>query len=158
LRFDFEFKPLDAHNAKIAKLIESCLSVSIHVRRGDYVGSEYFDICGREYYLKAVSFITEKISINHKPTFFVFSDDIAWCKNIFLGDNFNFIDNNKAQYSYKDMQLMSLCKHNIIPNSSFGWWGAWLNRNNQKIVIAPQKWFGTYDCETDIIPDSWLKI
>ena len=153
---DFRFRPLDEYNAQIAELIASCSSVSIHVRRGDtvpYKVNENEVVDGRKYYEKAVALITDKVE---NPTFFVFSDGIDWCKNVFTGNNFNFIDHNKSSDSYKDMQLMSLCKHNIIANSSFSWWGAWLNGNNQKIVIAPQVPLSEYSY--DKIPDSWVKI
>jgi hypothetical protein len=153
---DFNFKkPLTGLNVEISKSIRSTTSVSIHVRRGDYLLNKMHNVCNQDYYIRAIDIINEKIN---NPNFFIFSDDIVWCKNMFKGNNFNFIDWNKKTDSYIDMQLMSLCNHNIISNSSFSYWGAWLNKNKEKIVIAPYTWFRDYTYNNDIIPDSWIKI
>ena len=98
--------------------IHTAQSISVHVRRTDYIGSYYAGICDKEYYEKAFNFIQEKID---SPTFFIFSDDIERCKKEFLLNKVYFIDWNIKQNSYKDMILMSLCKHNIIANSTFSW-------------------------------------
>lgn len=140
IRKDFTFtKPLDKKNQQIVDLIKKTDSVSIHVRRGDYITNKVnavkFTVLGPDYYQKGVKAIEKKVK---NPVFFVFSDDIPWCRhNLKIGDNVYFIDHNKGIDSYKDMQLMSLCRHNIIANSTFSWWGAWLNINNKKIVIKP---------------------
>jgi hypothetical protein len=108
---------------------------SIHVRRGDYVNNPFHEVCDLNYFLKAI----EKINSMEKiDKFLVFSDDISWCKKNFL-QNFEFIDGN---LDIQDIFLMSLCKHNIISNSSFSWWGSYLNKNKNKKIIAPNKWFG----------------
>jgi hypothetical protein len=127
----------DEKNKKILVKILSTNSVSIHVRRGDAVGSELGSLVNIDFYLKAIDYIESKIE---NPIFYIFSDDIEWCKENFNIKNKFFINWNHNHESYKDMQLMSSCKHNIIPNSSFSWWSAYLNKNKQKIVISPLKW------------------
>lgn len=138
---DFEFPKLtDVKNTEILKKIESCNSVSIHIRRGDYLNHPLFgEICNKEYYRKAIKIIENKVK---KPVFFIFSNDIEWVKeNIKIDNESYYIDwNLEEKDSYKDMQLMSRCKHNIIANSSFSWWGALLNTNKEKIVILPKQW------------------
>ncbi len=108
---------------------------SVHVRRGDYVGSVTHDVCDMAYYSKCIKHM-QNMNINK---FLIFSDDINWCKENFKGDNFYFIEGNST---IEDLFLMSLCKNNIIANSSFSWWGSWLNKNPSKVVYAPSKWFG----------------
>lgn len=137
----------DKENLEILNKIKSSESISIHVRRGDYVGSN-LGVCNLDYYKRAYDLIINKLRERNtdleKIKFFIFSDDINWCR-----ENFNFIDKsakifvdwNKGQDSYKDMQLMSECKYNIIPNSTFSWWGACLNNNQDKIVLTPKYWF-----------------
>ncbi|SNX52916.1 alpha-1,2-fucosyltransferase [Thermoanaerobacterium sp. RBIITD] len=162
IRSKFQFKKnLDGKNIKILQKIISSDSVSIHIRRGDYVSNpeaakKHGNICNIKYYEHAFEIIYSNIS---KPSFFVFSDDINWVKENLRIDNAFYIDWNKRKESYKDMYLMSRCKHNIIANSTFSWWGAWLNKNKNKIVIAPNRWFSKKDLNNnDIIPNSWLKI
>lgn len=136
-----EFTPkkgLDERNQKILKQIQALTSVSIHVRRGDYVANKTNipKFIGLNYYVKSIKKIKSTV---FDPVFFVFSDDISWCKNNLsqLLNKVYFIDQNKGKDSYKDMLLMSACKHNIIANSTFSWWGGWLNRNPSKIVLSP---------------------
>lgn len=160
IRRNFNFpKFMDNKNIKISKLILSTNSVSLHIRRGDYKGNPFLDgLAPLSYYKNAIKLMEDKIK---NPVYFIFSDDINWCR-----ENFNFlkdvyyVDWNKREESFRDMQLMSLCKHNIIPNSSFSWWGAWLNNNSNKIVIAPEKWFrdeSNFEYK-DIVPEEWIKI
>lgn len=129
-------------------------STSIHVRRGDYLNyPDIHDVKSQEYFKKAISILKDKCS-----KFIIQSDDIAWCKSIFIGDEFIFIENEK---DYIELHIMSTCKNNIISNSSFSWWGAWINNNPNQIVIAPEKWFGPQNhqhSEKDIIPDNWIKL
>ena len=103
------------------------------------------------YFDKATSEIVKKHS---DIRFVVFSDDINWCKEAFKNKNFTFIEDEK---DYIDLHMMSLCKHNIIVNSTFSWWGAWLNTNPNKIVIAPKVWFGSssHEDSKDVIPNDW---
>ena len=143
VRKNFSFPKIsDIKNLEIEKIIQKEESVSIHVRRGDYLLKEnrvYSDLVELPYYEKAIKIINSKIK---KPVFFIFSNDIKWCKeNLKIKEQVYYIDWNKGKESYRDMQLMSLCKHNIIPHSTFSWWGAWLNKNPNKIVIAPKTWF-----------------
>lgn len=132
--------------------------VSIHIRRGDYVNlQEYHPVCELEYYLKAIKLVTEKV--DKKIKFLVFSDEIDWCKSN-LNNNENCIFSSNIN-PYIDLCLMSMCEHNIIANSSYSWWGAWLNENPDKIVIAPNKWFGpkySHHNITDLIPEKWIKL
>tara|TARA_R110002153_G_scaffold67839_1_gene180365 strand:+ start:81 stop:845 length:765 start_codon:yes stop_codon:yes gene_type:complete len=127
-------------------------TTSLHVRRGDYLKlSNHHPTCDLSYYNKAME------SFGDDTTYLVFSDDTQWCRESFVGDNFIFVDGNP---DYIDMWLMSLCDNNIIANSSFSWWGAWLNTNPNKKVIAPNKWFGPAIKHNtkDLIPNTWEKI
>ncbi len=110
------------------------------------------------YYSDAISYIGKHIK---NPRFVVFSNDIVWCKNNmdYLDKNTVFVDWNHGADSFRDMQLMSACAHHIIANSSFSWWGAWLGRNKNKIVIAPSTWQQTKTFDyRDLLPASWVKI
>jgi hypothetical protein len=126
-------------------------TTSLHVRRGDYVRHpNHHPTCSLEYYREAISKVGD-------TTLVIFSDDIDWCKENLNYDGSIYIDNEK---DYIELYLMSLCDNNIIANSSFSWWGAWLNQNNDKIVVGPKQWFGsaiTHDT-SDILPESWIKI
>ena len=127
-------KTLAGRNAEVARQMAECNSISIHVRRGDYVNTEY-ELLGMPYYSKAIALIEEKVE---NPRFFIFSDDIEWCKQN-LGIEGMYINWNRGDNSYIDMQLMSLCKGNIVANSTFSIWAATLNKNNP-IVIHPYKY------------------
>lgn len=162
IRSEFSLKEKQSgRNKKMAEHILSTQSVSIHIRRGDYVSdpktSQTHGTCSLDYYQRCIQEITEKIA---NPNFFVFSDDIEWCReNLKISFPAEFIDHNSVENAHEDLRLMSLCKHNIIANSSFSWWAAWLNPNKEKLVFAPKKWFNTdkYIME-DIIPQEWSKI
>ena len=154
IKKDFRFKnQLDNKNLEILNEIENSNSISIHIRRGDYMSPENYNMYGciatPTYYKKAIKVIEEKVE---NPTFFVFSNDMDWVKkNIQINSRVFYIDINSGNGSYKDMQLLSTCKHNIIANSSFSWWGAWLNENKNKIVIAPKKWINREDVDSNKI-------
>ncbi len=148
------FKPtqevIDTINGKYCHLL-SGNTISLHVRRGDYVNnSSNHPPCALSYYNKALDILGDDKVL-------VFSDDIEWCKDVFIGDRFIYIDNEK---DYIELYMMSLCKNNIISNSSFSWWGAWLNKNKHKKVIAPKKWFGQAISHNtnDLISETWWKI
>jgi hypothetical protein len=140
---------------------QSSCSISIHVRRGDYVSNSettaFHGLCDLDYYLNAIHLIEQTIS---NPFYYVFSDDKEYVREIFGSmENVCFIE--KLSFDFEEMFLMSLCKHNIIANSSFSWWGAWLNQHEDKKVIAPKKWFNDplMQLQTkDILPDCWCKI
>lgn len=160
LKQEFILKDALSDSAQIylAQIVASN-SVSVHVRRGDYVSDEktknYHGVCGMEYYNKAVALIKEKIA---SPVFFVSSDDIDWARKNFAGGEFVFVS-APAIKDYEEMYLMSKCKHNIVANSSFSWWGAWLNDNPDKIVVAPEKWFNDKKANNkDIVPAGWIKL
>lgn len=150
----FTFRSIeDDQNRKFKSEIESTNSISLHVRHGDYVKYN-FPILPLDYYKRAYELIKRKIE---KPKFFVFSDDKDYIKRnfSFLGD-YTVVDCNSGENSFRDMQLMSLCKHNIIANSTFSYWGAVLNKNREKIVIAPSHHVST--TKNPIAKSSWLLI
>ena len=143
------------------KIQNSQNSCSLHIRRGDFVNSKNINIhgaCDIEYYKKAIQYLEEKVeNINY----FIFSDDIEWVKENLAIQNAIYIDSKEKRIPHEDIYLMSLCKNNIIANSSFSWWGAWLNQNEKKIVIAPKRWFADDKLESqskDIVCESWVKI
>lgn len=159
--FTFSLAQLSNRTKKCAIDIKKSNSVSIHIRRGDYLEPQfnhlYGNICTTEYYETAISIIKEKYN-NENIHFYIFSDDIDWVKsNLHIDFPSTFIDWNTQKDSWQDMFLMSQCKHNIIANSSFSWWGAWLNNNPQKIVICPSR-FMNIGNHPDIIPENWIKI
>jgi hypothetical protein len=149
----------EGQNKELAGQILDCNSVSIHIRRGDYVSNKLTNImhgiCGIDYYLNAIKYISKHIE---GPNFFVFSDEPDWAKeNLRTFFPMTFINHNYGQNDFEDMRLLSLCKHHIIANSPFSWWGAWLCRNENKIIIAPKKWFNEYKADTkDLYPDNWV--
>lgn len=158
VRSSFKFPEItDSLNLKTLDLIKKRNSVSIHIRRGDYLNHNlYRGICDLEYYTKAIKYIYKYVD---SPSFFIFSNDIEWCKlnliNLFNDNDYEFVAQNKGETSFIDMHLMSLCKHNIIANSSFSWWGTWLNNNPTKITIAPQKWLNRELKSTIQLPE-WI--
>ena len=161
IRNDFKFRD-DLHglNHQISLSMKKSQSVSLHIRRGDYITNSktqsVMETCSLDYYLRAINCIQSQI---HNPLFFIFSNDIEWAKkNLHLNYNFVYIDHNHGPNSYRDMHLMSLCKHHIIANSSFSWWGAWLNPSPQKIVIAPKVWFRNNSEDDDLIPEDWVRL
>jgi hypothetical protein len=135
-------------------------SVSMHMRRGDYANDKntnrYWGTCNNEYYFKALNYLVSKVGANMHV--FVFSDDIEWVKkNISIAYPTTYVSSPDIA-DYEEMSLMSMCDHNIIANSSFGWWGAWLNKNPGKIVVAPKRWTtkGNFAFR-DIVPASWIR-
>lgn len=139
---------------------------SIHVRRGDYLATQSLHVCTETYYNNAIVYVQKKYP---QAVFYVFSDDLDWCrKNLdFCGAKAIFVGWNTGSDSWQDMALMSLCRVNIIPNSSFSWWAAWLNNNPDKLVIAPSVWnrreleykdsYYKYNY-SDIVPESWIRL
>lgn len=131
-------------------------SVSVHIRRGDFltVPEKYCGICTNEYYGKAIALVKKSVPDAH---FYVFSDDLDVARKMLEGSEYTIVDCNQGENSYLDMYLMSICKHNIIANSSFSWWGAWLNQNNNKIVVCPGKWVN-YDNTSTMACKGWLVV
>lgn len=157
----FRFSPIiqsDVQNYNAVKFIENDKTAFIHIRRGDYLNHPIFGgICSLEYYKKGI----KKLRDGYKySNFIVFSNDILWCKENLKDElcscNVLYADWNKGKTSFRDMQLMSLCKAGLIANSSFSWWGAWLG--DMEIVISPSKWTNIPEFMTDIIPSYWEKI
>ena len=161
IRADFTFQsPLTGQNSGIAEQISEVNAVSLHVRRGDYVSNSknqaLYTSCSLDYYQAAIQYISAHVE---NPNFFVFSDDPTWVKRHLKTDfPCQYIEHNHGSESYNDMHLMSLCQHQIIANSSFSWWGAWLNVNPDKIVIAPKKWFSKERNTQDLIPQGWVRL
>ncbi len=161
IRADFSFRlPPTGRNAALAGQISGDVAVSLHVRRGDYVANPsslaFHGLCSLNYYRKAIDCISARVA---NPVFYIFSDDISWVReNLHLEYPCHYVDHNKDDESYNDMRLMSLCKHHIIANSSFSWWGAWLNPSVDKIVVAPKQWVLSDFDTSDIVPANWIKI
>jgi len=145
----------DSYTKYSEKIMRVAQPVSLHVRRTDYIGLSSVDhICGIEYYKRTMKEISKKI-IN--PTFFVFSDDIEWTKiHLPKEYKYEFVEANNSHPSI-DMILMSLCEGHIIANSTFSWWGAWLDPKPDTIVIGPQIWNSTFP-ERNIMPPSWHRV
>ena len=160
IKKEFSIKnPISIRNKDILEKIKSTNSISIHLRGGDYVRgkkSSFHGTCSPEYYNKAIEEIKSRVD---SPFFFIFTDDIAWAKEYMKFPEPNIFISDSKNEPYEEMMLMSYCKHNIIANSTFSWWGAWLNNNNDKIVIGPKKWFNDISINTeDILPKSWIQI
>jgi hypothetical protein len=160
--FLFPINELDTLNKELLLKIKKANTISVHIRRGDYIEDkvthQFHGCCSLEYYLKAITLLMDRYK---NFTLVFFSDDSNWVKEQF--ENFPypklFIDNNSAENSWVDMLLMSSCKHNIIANSSFSWWAAWLNENLDKTVVAPKKWFETKDLDTKtLLPKEWIQL
>lgn len=161
LRKSFALKSkLDEENLRLITELEKENSISVHIRRGDYANSDFEMLTADMYYIPAIEQILSKIP---DAKFYFFTNDLDWTRQTFNGLDIDkkFITHNSGSNSFKDMILMSHCKHNIIANSSFSWWGAWLNAHPEKTVIAPTNWYksGRYVGKTgDLIPASWIRI
>jgi len=152
-------EPGETYFKDMANKIKGTESVSIHVRRGDYANNpqvlKEFGICSKEYYQNAVNKIAKKCA---SPTYFVFSDDIDWVKsNLDLNEKVEFVS-NPSLTDAQELILMSTCEHNIIANSTFSWWAAWLNQNIEKMVISPTPWFNNTSYDSTLIPKTWTKL
>ena len=162
IKSDFTLRePLSETSLDLMATFSEQTTVSIHIRRGDYLSNAEANathgLCSITYYKKAIEYMTQHLS---SPYFVLFSDDVVWVK-----DNFSFllnatvIDLPQDTPDYEEMIIMSKCDHNIIANSSFSWWAAWLNQNSDKKVIAPQQWFKDSTIDTsDLIPKEWIKL
>jgi hypothetical protein len=153
--------PPSQENANHLAEIASCPAISLHVRRGDYLlpqNQALFAACSKQYYAKAVDLMASKMT--GEPVIYVFSDDPDWARaNLALPFEKRVIGHNGRSADYEDMRLMSACRNHIIANSSFSWWGAWLNPSPDKIVIGPASWFADPSVSNpDILPESWLPL
>jgi hypothetical protein len=154
---------LNIQNLFYLRLINNSSSVSLHIRRTDFISKNNINIhgfCSLDYYHKAIMIMSKVVA---EPTFFIFSDDIEWAKkNLDINTHrHHFVTGNIGENAEFDMHLMSKCKHNIIANSSFSWWGAWLNEHPNKKVIAPLQWFSDdkkNSYTNDLIPPSWIRV
>lgn len=158
IREVFRFKEETiARNKDMAQKMHAVRSVSLHVRRGDYVSNalanKFHGLCTPSYYQEAVKFIQGTGPVE----LFIFSDDIDWCKQHSRFDvPVHYMQTGDA---FSDLYLMTQCKHHVIANSSFSWWGAWLNPSHDKIVVAPKNWFQEASINTsDIVPKGWVKL
>ena len=164
IREDFTFSsPLDSLSKTISSTItRDDKSIGIHFRRGDFISStlanKFHGVCSINYYNEAIQILDEKVD---NANYYVFSDQPEWVQeNFVMGrPRMTLVGHNSGDDSWKDMYLMSLCKHNIIANSTFSWWAAWLNKNPEKIIIAPKKWFAdTSKISSDLIPTKWIQL
>lgn len=156
LRDKLKFRePLQGKNLECYERFKGLNTVSVHVRRKDYLqNANLGGICTKSYYDEAISYMKEKLE---NLVFIFFSDDIEWCKREFGESTVNYyVDWNTGEDSFKDMQLMSYCNNNIIANSTFSWWGAWLNSNNDKIVIMPKQW--TKFSDSTVMSPGWIRM
>lgn len=166
LRSEIIFNPSIIDGIPSYKDVQETQSVSIHIRRGDYLNEKNKNIfcnCDFNYYEAAIKLLTSEY---RDLAFFIFSNDIQWVKESFdfsqfTNSSFSYISNNApVNAALRDLYIMSNCKHNIIANSTFSWWGAWLNQNIGKVVIAPKNWYVGVRNKyvNDLIPPSWMKI
>lgn len=162
IRKEFAFQPVPAgKNQEVAEQIAGCNAVSLHIRRGDYASNvrtrAVHGLLPVAYYHDAAGRIAKEVP---EAVFFVFSDDVNWAReNLKMPFPCRFIGHNHGTEGYRDMQLMSLCRHHIIANSSFSWWGAWLNRNTGKRIYYPAKWFAKGRADTSTLcPPDWIRV
>lgn len=160
IRSEFSCKEsLVGPNAVTAAEIAGSTAVCVHVRRGDYVSDpqvlRYHGVLPLSYYASAAEHVLSSVPHAH---FFVFSDDLNWCRsNLRLAGPMTFVDHKQNRAS-DDLRLMTLCRHHIIANSSFSWWGAWLAPGHDRIVIAPKQWAAAEDVGPDLIPERWIRL
>ena len=159
IRSDFTFPAFsNQKNAEMAARIAESTAISLHVRRGDYLTFAAHVLCDQAYYDAALAKVLD--GLQGDPVVYVFSDDPQWAKdNLLLPCEKVVVDFNGPETDFEDMRLMSLCQHNIIGNSSFSWWAAWLNQTPGRRVAGPAKWFGDPKLSNpDIFPHDWLRI
>jgi hypothetical protein len=145
-------------NGRLLEQIDRTPSISLHVRRGDYISDprihQHHGVCELTYYQEAIQEIERRVD---SPHFYVFSDDIAWVReHLPIAHKVTYVTHNQGDKSYEDLRLMSRCCHHVIANSSFSWWGAWLDPRPDKIVIAPKKWTNVSLDTADLIPAGWM--
>jgi len=158
----FQLTPSDHSQRMVSQIVSHPNAVFVHVRRGDYISnanaSQYHGFCGEDYYRRGLAYLRERVADAH---FFIFSDDLPWVKRQ-LGAVLNpstYVDGNAGPDSWQDMYLMQHCRHAIIANSSFSWWGAWLNAGTNRIVIAPRNWFAVdKSAHLPIVPPNWITL
>ncbi|WP_343305409.1 alpha-1,2-fucosyltransferase [Chitinophaga niabensis] len=160
IRKDFDFvHPIGPQAIPLMESIRLSEAVCVNVRRKEYVNNPYHGAMDVDYYMRAEKYIREKVK---DPHLYIFSDDITWCEaNLHFQSPATFVPLTYAGEKYRDIfRMMITCKHFIIPNSSFGWWAAWLSQNEGKQVVAPLQWFaslGPKDTQ-DLLPESWVRL
>lgn len=150
--------PPNPANARWLARVKDANSVCLHVRRGDYLMAEHLSVhgvCSADYYARAMRLMSERVE---SPQFFVFSDDLAWCREHVTGANVAYVDANPPDAAHDELKLMASCRHHVIANSSLSWWGAWLARHDGQIVIGPDPWFSGGTETPDLFPPSWLTL
>lgn len=157
--FAFKSNPSE-RNVLLARQLSTQNAVSVHIRRGDYVSNPLSNhvhgTCTPAYYEQAVRYITSRVS---DAVLYVFSDEPDWVRqHMKFSYPTVYVSHNQGKDSFEDLRLMSLCQHHIIANSSFSWWGAWLNASPTKIVVAPQQWMNGVTETGDLIPASWIQL
>lgn len=156
----FNGLPTEAALMPLAERLQSSNSVAVHVRRGDYLRSELHQVCTLAYYRRAAIYLRERLA---DLRFFVFSDDPVWCRAHFPSDQFECVELTVSRKQPTvDMYLMSICRHQIIANSTFSWWAAWLNNQPGQIVVTPDRWFNCEPLNADAmrftVPERWARI
>lgn len=157
--FAFDMSKANAESQALAQQIQkNPHAVSLHVRRGDYMEPKFYKrygtVCSQAYFQRAVEMMLAQVPQAH---FYIFSDDVEWVQQNLRLPRATVVSCNRGADSWQDMMLMSLCRHNIICNSTFSWWGAWLNAHPEKRVIAPSRWLADTDMPY-IIPETWIKV
>lgn len=159
-----ELQPIAApseRDSEIMSAMSACNAICVHVRRGDYVSlnsaATYHGVCSLDYYARAIKYITQQTD---NPTLFIFSDDPDWTRENLVTDDcpVQYVNHNSAGDAFQDLRMMSRCKHHIIANSSFSWWGAWLSTHPDQIVIAPEQWFLAGRPTPDLLPSTWIRL
>jgi hypothetical protein len=161
--FSIRFRPSIANQMLIDRLQKEEISVSIHIRRGNFVNidsvNKIHGTLDMDYYYRSIEYFKERF-VN--PKFYIFSDDLEWVKlNFCLDEPMYYVSINDEKTDFEDLRLMASCKHNIIANSTFSWWGAYLNLNPEKVIIAPKKWFANEKMNldtVDLIPTEWIRV
>lgn len=160
IRRDFEFKtPHETTNPELSRALQHPNSVAVHVRRGDYVSNPQAAVvhgtCGIDYYIEAAHLLRQRCP---NAVFFVFSDDLPWARaNLRFLEPCHFVMGDTREPA-RDLHLMTMAQNFIIANSSFSWWGAWLGRAPNKVVIAPRRWFANGRDTPDLIPNDWIRL
>ena len=153
--------PMSAEDESTAGQMNRCQSISLHIRRGDYVtntaANAMHGMCDLDYYERAIRYMAEKLT---EPAFFVFSDDMQWVQeNLLIDFPYYHVKHNSTATDFQDLRLMSLCQHHIVANSSFSWWAAWLNPSAEKMVVRPKTWFvGLPQASAWACPQEWVAL
>lgn len=154
--FRFRTELCSSQTQRFVNTLKTAINpISLHIRRGDYLSIERMQTFGLEYFERAVELLR---TCYEGGRIVVFSDDIEWVKSNLHYEDMTFVDWNTGADSWQDMYIMSQCKYNIIANSTFSWWGAWLNNTPDKIVIAPKQWMKEETNQSDIIPETWIRL